>query len=436
MAAPSFVNSASAAMTSGSTGPLTCNVPSGVSNGDILVGFVGNAASSGEISVTPPSGWYEIVRSSTAHVYARLASSEPASYDWYVSPGCEYAVIHHAYRPSSGSWSDWREPFAIVRWKNNGSSVVQTPALETYGTFDAMCVSFWTHGRGSVSSVVAPSGYTIAENPDTGGTTAAAVEMAAAYRSIAGNVSTASNWSVGNSGSSTTIGLAILDPGVTERTVRSFYTNTGSNGSNFALPMPYAVSGDKALAFLARHDLTDVSAPSGWALVADSVATVSSHDTISVYYREVDGTEDSSYTWSSAPSNLNWTGGIAVSAAPPALGWIASAAVDSTSDAVMDVPALTMDPVSPWVTVFAFVSPERADRTVNLPPTGYYLAWAIRNSSISTGSSSGVAFSMTSNTNLAATSFTMGNGSATSVGAHIGMGSVGGGPRFYVYILE
>ncbi|HEX7122105.1 MAG TPA: hypothetical protein VF178_07015, partial [Gemmatimonadaceae bacterium] len=75
----------STAAPAGNTDTLTLNVPSGTTDGDYLLALV--TAFHNRI-VTPPGGWTEIEGLSDSgpfvqiRAYERIASSEPASYDW------------------------------------------------------------------------------------------------------------------------------------------------------------------------------------------------------------------------------------------------------------------------------------------------------------------------------------------------------------------
>jgi hypothetical protein len=84
MAAPTYQSSTTYASDGGST-TCTLNVPGSTANGDLLVAVVSSFSNR---VITKPGGWSDLLSVSNSTVflqqqwYYRVASSEPASYDW------------------------------------------------------------------------------------------------------------------------------------------------------------------------------------------------------------------------------------------------------------------------------------------------------------------------------------------------------------------
>lgn len=85
-----FRNAASVGI--GGSGSLTCSVPSGVVNGDLMVAVIDVIVSAGTLTIPTPSGWTVIpgcsqIAPSTAGaaMFWRIASSEPGSYTFTFS---------------------------------------------------------------------------------------------------------------------------------------------------------------------------------------------------------------------------------------------------------------------------------------------------------------------------------------------------------------
>lgn len=102
-ATDTYVNSTIGLSSSGTT--VTGNVPSGVSNGDVMFSCLDWWSQTN--TLTPPSGWTQI--SSTANgfntltCYSRVASSEPGSYTWTQTGTVAMTVIITDYRSTAST---------------------------------------------------------------------------------------------------------------------------------------------------------------------------------------------------------------------------------------------------------------------------------------------------------------------------------------------
>lgn len=93
------------------TATLTVNVPTGTQDGDIIFAYL-----KGTAPFTPPSGWTHLADTldastgNTHALYYRIASSEPASYDWTANSGSRYGVTHATFRDGF----DTSDPIDVV----------------------------------------------------------------------------------------------------------------------------------------------------------------------------------------------------------------------------------------------------------------------------------------------------------------------------------
>jgi len=164
ISAPVHIASSSTANSSSGDPTLTITKPTGTVDGDIMVAFVmGNGTN---IS-TPPSGWTLLFSNSTSldgtttyfYCYTKVASSEPASYDWSMSGGAftelgsisTYRPIHAA-QPEDISGGQLSANFNLHTATNITTVHVETLVLVAY---------FLNRGGGSTSAVLTPpSGMT------------------------------------------------------------------------------------------------------------------------------------------------------------------------------------------------------------------------------------------------------------------------------------
>lgn len=412
MSAPTFVASASASQATAGTGPLSCNVPSGTANGDIMVAHVAVGAGAGVPSA--PSGWTLVQRNTVqlghSHVFTRLASGEPASYNWSVSVSSEYNVIIHTYRPSSGSWTSALHAISAFRWQANTSSTSQAvPTIELPAAMDMMLVSFMALGRGSTNTTQ-PTGYTLAENPDSGGTTTAATESGGAYLSVTSGTAPATNWSTTNSGASTTIHLALIDPATDQpHNVRAWNRNTAAASVvSLGVPCPPCVDGDILVAlFDVANNVTVDTVPSGFALL-DSQGGSTDHGYI---YTKTASSEAVGTDFTFGASGGTGSAFLQILSLSSAAVEAYTSAYDSTVDTAADIPALTMEAQTPHALLFAWSVLDTGNRS-QTAPSGYTLLWD--QSSTSGGPANALALKYETGSNPPATSFTISSTTASS----------------------
>lgn len=90
---PPVFHNASTQQTATAGSSRSVNRPTATVDGDLLIAYISFSAASGALTITPPAGWTQIgttqsVRdtalgiSITTGVYAKIASSEPASWNW------------------------------------------------------------------------------------------------------------------------------------------------------------------------------------------------------------------------------------------------------------------------------------------------------------------------------------------------------------------
>jgi len=104
-----------AALNTAGTGPVTLNVPSGVADGDgLVVEIVLNA----QVTITAPAGWTQLGTNGDdsttlrSAIYWRVASSEPASYNWSFGASTKALLVCKAY-----SGTDATTPFYAQTFK-------------------------------------------------------------------------------------------------------------------------------------------------------------------------------------------------------------------------------------------------------------------------------------------------------------------------------
>ncbi|HEX6938314.1 MAG TPA: hypothetical protein VF158_02805, partial [Longimicrobiales bacterium] len=159
MASP-VVQAVSTSAPAGDTATLTLNVPSGTTDGDYLLAVV--SAYSNRV-ITPPSGWTEVEGLADAspfvqiRAYARVASSEPASYNWGLDlarpfGGCMLRIDgQHATTPVDDSAS------AVDPDTNDTTATM--PSVTTTAD-DTLLVCGYVFTTGTARTFSPPSGMT------------------------------------------------------------------------------------------------------------------------------------------------------------------------------------------------------------------------------------------------------------------------------------
>lgn len=139
------------------------SVPSGITDGDLLIAFIATDNDSGA-AFTAPAGWTTIEgpngnNSSAGGVYYRVASSEPSSYTWTVpSSDRRFGAIIRV------TGADTLDPI------NDSASDTDTglsPAVTTTVS-DCLILSFMLHGKGTTHDRIPPTGFTAIYDVNTG----------------------------------------------------------------------------------------------------------------------------------------------------------------------------------------------------------------------------------------------------------------------------
>lgn len=137
---------------------ITLNVPSGVSNGHML--YAALAHSGG--TITPPSGWTVIIEQTALKVYQRVASSEPASYNWSLNTTDTLAGACIAY-----SNVDTLNPTDILGGTTNASSTsMAAPSVTTTIATDQLV--FFGGTNNGTATATAPGSMTERADAGTG----------------------------------------------------------------------------------------------------------------------------------------------------------------------------------------------------------------------------------------------------------------------------
>lgn len=142
---------------------ITISVPSGVVDGDVMIAVVEVAATAGTVAsttFTAPSGWTSVANSVATNTrmqtWIRVASSEPASYQWTIAGGVDRAITGIIAAWSGGDTSTPQDTTAAAGAGTNSPMVAPTITTVTAG---AMLVCAWGNRAGSGDMAV-PGGMT------------------------------------------------------------------------------------------------------------------------------------------------------------------------------------------------------------------------------------------------------------------------------------
>jgi hypothetical protein len=140
--APTYVASTSTANTSAGT-TITVSVPSGVSNGDLLLAWVAPAGTAAVIN-SVPSGWTQIdATAARGTAYFRIAASEPSSYQWGLSASVEAVAMMAAW-----SGVEAADPVLAFRRSSHGSSTSHTAESPVAGPLSEVALAaFYSFGH-------------------------------------------------------------------------------------------------------------------------------------------------------------------------------------------------------------------------------------------------------------------------------------------------
>lgn len=152
----------------GAASPCTVNVPAGVVNGDVMVAVV---MAGGANTLTPPAGWTQLdvafsLGPSIGSWY-RVASSEPASYNWTYSGSLNVTGIISAY---SGVDTTTPVPQHSAWHRRTSSTLITGDSITT--TVNGTWI-LHLGGDSSATTITQPSGWNQRANPNAGGTTTA-----------------------------------------------------------------------------------------------------------------------------------------------------------------------------------------------------------------------------------------------------------------------
>lgn len=153
-------------------------MPSGTQNGDVLIAQVGCTGGTGA-TITPPSGW-TLIRSDDSttvikmSLYYRIASSEPASYNWTVDTTRSIIGNMTGYSGCEVTAS----PIDANGGQSNASSTSITAPSITTTVADPSHAGFFATGTVAFMTFTPPSGMT--ERYDANTTESASVSQASA----------------------------------------------------------------------------------------------------------------------------------------------------------------------------------------------------------------------------------------------------------------
>ena len=424
------------AVTSADT-TLTIAVPAH-SNGDLLVLFV-RSVTAGAGGWAALAGWTVLHETAASRLLYRIASSEPADYTQTWTTSREAVAIMHSYSGVATA-----RPILAYRYLINASGSSHAVAELYTPTTTGMAVAFVGVGRGSTTTTE-PGGYTMAGNPDSGGTTTSATEGAGAYKALASARASATSFSTSNSAASETYHLLLTPSGGTEPlALRAFTTFTGTGTSaDVVIPVPSLVgSGDRLYAIVTGRGAAalTVTTPAGWTQLGTqetySSGTNSAH--MVVYARWASALEPASYTFSFSASVGDRANGMMLSCTGSAVVGTHGQATDSTDDTTVTVPATTFSAQSPDALVIAAVGLDRGDRSTTAP-AGYEQIITLADGSVGSRQRTSAAVVMSAGADASATSFTA-SAAVRNVAFHFAINTatapvVGGKTRTFAYII-
>jgi len=304
IATPISLRSSSSANNGSGGTTLTINVPSGTSNGDVMVAHV--VVQTAGNSFAAPSGWTIIKRLdtttniATATYWKVAGSSEPSSYTWTFGTSGEASGGIASY---TGVNTTNPIDVSMVQYNNGTTNVDNTGVTTTFAN------DMLVYAVGIVSSAptyTLPSGFTQEwKTSSTSNTTSALSQEIASSSGATGTI----HGTLSSSYSTVTHLIALRPASATPPTPPSGISlrsssagNNGSGGTTLVITKPTgAISGDVMVAEVTVHTAgNSIAAPSGWNLVLrqDTGTALSTAS----YEKVATSSEPSSYTWTFSTS--------------------------------------------------------------------------------------------------------------------------------------
>lgn len=154
LGAPLWQAEAHAALAA-SAAEITCNVPAGVQNGELLVAFVGALASAASPDIDTPAGWnlirHDTIGNQHARSFWRIASSEPASYTFTFTATANQATaeIHRILGANAGT------PVNVHAGATASAADPVSPTVTTTA-INCLVFAFLSHAHGALSQTHTP----------------------------------------------------------------------------------------------------------------------------------------------------------------------------------------------------------------------------------------------------------------------------------------
>jgi hypothetical protein len=347
---------------------VTCNVPSGVTAGELLVAAIAHSSSA---TVPTPSGWTAAGSSPMTNInvamFYRIAASEPASYTFTgLASG---RITAHMVRVSGASTT--QPDVAAVTGTTTGTAAIAL-ASQTTTLAGALLIGGLTTDSAATDNVTPPSEQTpLVSSTGTGRRLNIAVES----RPTAGAVGTRS-WSQGTAALNTSAMQIAIRPATAASgpTIRSSSISTATQANpTLSIPKPTGVvAGDTLYLLAASDDSSPTSVPTGWTQIysADSAGGFGPIHA-QVYRRVADGSEGSTFSITYGANCDAQASAIAV-VGGSATGEVFSTFSDQTTTAGTSMTANSVTPAAAnSLLIGAFVSRNLSGVfTTATPPSG------------------------------------------------------------------
>jgi len=288
---------------------LTCNVPSGTQDGDLLVWQVTFSQANAATFDASPAGWERILDvynngggSGWTVILWKIAASEPASYtQTWTGPAarCVTTMVRltspHPTLP------------IYIFWGSNSTDGVSTSHTlpEVWSEPLTGLALGWICPAGD-STFTVPSGYSSIVNVSQAGTGNQGVSVSVAYKSLSAETPAAATWTTSNFGAEFWR-LIVLDAAtdvaalpMAVRAGRSSWANTGTTSRPITKPL-LVREGDRLLAFVYNRGAVAVTPDVTWDTVSSYTATGSAVG-VRIFSRIATASEPSTYTFTFSSS--------------------------------------------------------------------------------------------------------------------------------------